>query len=80
MEQTQQDNPTARVLLSKEGKMEENFLAREECKRCKGPISSRPIITRTFDEKTLDYIQQTVWVCYACGKEHALDSQPYYVM
>ena len=58
--------------------MEENFL-QDQCERCQGPILAKPEKKIVFIEDSLDYIQQTVWICYACGHENTLQSEPHFV-
>ena len=53
-----------------------SFLVNEECSRCGGPLISIPEHTTTFIESSLDYVVQSVWVCYACGHANSLDSEP----
>ena len=56
----------------------QEFLKDEKCERCGGPIKAIAYTTTTFIEETGDYIAQSFWDCYMCGKEHSLGSQPYY--
>lgn len=46
------------------------FLEFVVCSRCAGPILAEPMTRIIFIEATLDYVHRTVWLCYACGKEH----------
>lgn len=60
--------------------MNEQFLQGEKCDRCGGPLLAEAVTRTDFVEVTLDYVSRTVWICYGCGKEHALDSQPYFTL
>ncbi len=60
--------------------MSETFLEGESCERCGGPISNRPHTKTIFIEESFDYLHQTVWICYSCGKEHTLQSEPYHTV
>jgi hypothetical protein len=51
----------------------------EACCQCGGPLLAEPHTKTVFVEKSLDYVRQTVWVCYACGCENILQSEPRYV-
>ncbi len=55
------------------------FLKDEKCDRCHGPILAEACKKTVFVEETLDYVSQTVWICYHCGKENTLDSEPHYI-
>ena len=55
-----------------------NFLENEQCSICQGPILNEPHTKTIFEEDLFNYITQTVWICYACGHEQTLQSEPYY--
>lgn len=54
------------------------FLENDRCERCKGILLAEPHTKVIFVEESFDYLNQSVWICYCCGYENALDSQPYY--
>lgn len=60
--------------------MDEDFVPGECCERCKGPLLAKPVKKQTYVEETMDYIEQSVWVCYGCGKEKVLQSEPYFLV
>lgn len=60
--------------------MSPEFLKDVQCDRCKGPLLAELIRKTEFIEESLDYITTTVWVCYCCGKEHPLESVPYFAI
>lgn len=56
------------------------FLEDEVCARCGGPLIAQAEKRQQFIEETLDYLEQSVWICYACGHENPLDSEPRYIV
>ena len=54
------------------------FLSDEVCERCKGLILAEPWKRTEFDEENFSYSSLSVWVCSVCGREHTLQSEPYY--
>lgn len=58
--------------------MEPKFLLDEVCERCHGPLLAEAVKTTEFVEETWDYVEQSGWLCYACGHLNRLDSEPHY--